>query len=484
MATQITPPVQQFFDLDGHPLDGGKIYIGEEGQNPTTHPISIYWDAESVYPAPNPIETLAGYPSRNGTIARIFANVAKYSMAVYDKKGRLIFSFLSSSQTSSMILGESQWLTVDTTDPQALVATTGGTIDSYAAGMTFTLKTDTDCAGATTIAIDGLAAKNIYKRDNWPLAAGDYKANWVFTIVYDGDYFLIVTPTDYLNYLGGFSFQQVSQANGYKLEELGNATADDDAMNLVTTRKEAYKLVGSVSGTNTITGSCTPALTAYTAGMELRLIAVADNTGAVTINIDSLGAKSVTKRGTIALQAGDILNGEMLRLVYDGTRFQIVGGKSQETLGTAQSSTSGTSIEFTGIPLTATRITVSFERVSLSGTDNLVLQIGGDAGYMSASYYGSVMSGTSQAYENNGGVGARLTYSSAAATTWSGQITLTKIADNLWAISGILGCPATSTLSLCGYSKEISGGNYLTKVRIVTTGANTFDGGGINISYI
>jgi hypothetical protein len=53
-------------------------------------------------------------------------------------------------------------------------------------------------------------------------------------------------------------------------------------------------------------------------------VATGDNTGAVTLNIDSLGAKAVTRDGSVALAAGDIKSGEVVVVVYDGTRFQVV----------------------------------------------------------------------------------------------------------------------------------------------------------------
>jgi hypothetical protein len=63
---------------------------------------------------------------------------------------------------------------------------------------------------------------------------------------------------------------------------------------------------------------------AYAAGQMFYFVATGDNTGAVTLNIDSLGAKAVTRDGSVALAAGDIKSGEVVVVVYDGTRFQVV----------------------------------------------------------------------------------------------------------------------------------------------------------------
>lgn len=87
----ITAPFQQFFDLEGDPLDAGTIYVGTKNLNPVTNPIQIYWDEAATQPAAQPLKTLAGYISRNGAPARVFTAQSDFSISVYDQKGRLIF---------------------------------------------------------------------------------------------------------------------------------------------------------------------------------------------------------------------------------------------------------------------------------------------------------------------------------------------------------------------------------------------------------
>ena len=110
----------------------------------------------------------------------------------------------------------------------------------------------------------------------------------------------------------------------YKFTGLGAGTDAGDSATLGQVQSTVVKLIGSVSGTDTITGSLTPALTAYAAGQMFYFVAAGDNTGAVTININSLGAKNVTKDGTTALSAAEIKSGQTVVVVYDGTRFQMV----------------------------------------------------------------------------------------------------------------------------------------------------------------
>lgn len=80
----------------------------------------------------------------------------------------------------------------------------------------------------------------------------------------------------------------------------------------------------AVGGTaDVITLTPTPAITAYADGQVFEFVATGTNTTNVTANVSGLGAKAVTKDGTTALVAGDIVNGQAVRLRYDGTRLQL-----------------------------------------------------------------------------------------------------------------------------------------------------------------
>lgn len=68
------------------------------------------------------------------------------------------------------------------------------------------------------------------------------------------------------------------------------------------------------------------ASTAYAAGQTWQFIAVGTSTGAVTVNVDGLGAVPVLKRtsaGLVPLASGDIVIGLYHSITYDGTEFVI-----------------------------------------------------------------------------------------------------------------------------------------------------------------
>ena len=65
-------------------------------------------------------------------------------------------------------------------------------------------------------------------------------------------------------------------------------------------------------------------VTAYVERTVFKFKANFTNTGACTLNVNSLGAKSIVKHGTLALKAGDIQNGQVVEVIYDGTNMQMI----------------------------------------------------------------------------------------------------------------------------------------------------------------
>lgn len=88
------------------------------------------------------------------------------------------------------------------------------------------------------------------------------------------------------------------------------------------------KIYAASSGTDTYTATLSPAITAYATGQTVRIKFGNANTTAATINLNSLGAKSIKKvtssGSSVALVANDIQAGHMGELIYDGTNFQLI----------------------------------------------------------------------------------------------------------------------------------------------------------------
>jgi len=153
------------------------------------------------------------------------------------------------------------------------------------------------------------------------------------------------------------------------------------------------------------------------------------------------------------------------------------------TSGTAVASTSGTSIDFTGIPSWVKRITVMFNGVSTNGSSNLQVQIGDSGGIENTSYSSSAFGApTGNAITAaNSTAGYLATSFNNAAYVVVGSLVITNISGNIWVNSGSLGTTTTVGWS-CGGSKELSA--TLDRIRITTVnGTDTFDLGSINIMY-
>ena len=184
-----------FADVDGSPLDNGYIYFGVANQNPETNPITVYWDSAGTQPASQPIRTLNGLPSRNGTPAMVYSP-SDYSCVVRNKKralvqsyggtaGAVISAFMVSvlaaidAAAARLTLGAAQYGGGD------LMATVGGTADALTATFTPNI---TSLATSVRVLLKGCIANAtstptfaagtttptaIVKANNQPLAMGD-----------------------------------------------------------------------------------------------------------------------------------------------------------------------------------------------------------------------------------------------------------------------------------------------------------------------
>lgn len=88
-------------------------------------------------------------------------------------------------------------------------------------------------------------------------------------------------------------------------------------------RQPGYGVTAGSANTYTLT--LDPALTSYTAGVGITVKIHAANTGASTININGLGAKSIRDSKGNALTAGKLMVNGVYTLRYDGTNFILQG---------------------------------------------------------------------------------------------------------------------------------------------------------------
>lgn len=101
---------------------------------------------------------------------------------------------------------------------------------------------------------------------------------------------------------------------------------EDTADSAMFIEDNAYSsFIATASGTDTYTATLSPVISAYSSDQKYFIKFTNANTGAATLNLNSLGAISIVKNGSTALAAGDISAGQIYVIAYDGTNMQILG---------------------------------------------------------------------------------------------------------------------------------------------------------------
>jgi hypothetical protein len=173
----------------------------------------------------------------------------------------------------------------------AITGTTPTTYAALATGYVIRLIPTATNTGAVTININSIGAKAITKNGTAALVGGELVNGNTYFLLYDGTRFQIL----------------------------------GEIINEVTLANSEWVTVGGAA--NAITGITANKYTALANGFLLRLIPTSTNTGATTLNINSIGAHAVTKNGNVALTGGELTSGIVYFLLWDGTEFQIVGSQ-------------------------------------------------------------------------------------------------------------------------------------------------------------
>jgi hypothetical protein len=69
----------------------------------------------------------------------------------------------------------------------------------------------------------------------------------------------------------------------------------------------------------------------YTAGLTVVMKVANANTGASTLNVNSLGTKNILNPDASSLSSGQLASGSLVMVVYDGTQFILLGGSATNT---------------------------------------------------------------------------------------------------------------------------------------------------------
>lgn len=189
-----------------------------------------------------------------------------------------------------------------------------------------------------------------------------------------------------------------------------------------------------------------------------------------------IDAPAVAGSNTLLLPAS---NGSAYQVVRNGATAGSLEFTDKIVSGTAQASTSGTSIDFTSIPSWVKRITVMFDGVSTTSTSPIGVAVGTVAGFITSGYEGGASNQAATFTANTNCL--LINPASIAAGASRGHAILTLISSNRWIFSA--GVQNGST-NLAGAGGAITLSGTLDRVRITTVnGTDTFDAGSINILY-
>lgn len=86
----------------------------------------------------------------------------------------------------------------------------------------------------------------------------------------------------------------------------------------------AEKYAADAGANDTYVITLDPVPTSLTNGMVVHFKANTINTGACTLNVNSLGAKTIKKSYNVDLADGDIAANQLVSVIYDGTNFQMI----------------------------------------------------------------------------------------------------------------------------------------------------------------
>lgn len=327
MAVLTPSPKMQFFDINGEPLVGGKVYTYQAG---TTTPQATYTDNTGVTANPNPVILNA-----RGE-ASIWLGGANFKFKLTDANDVEIWTVdYISAPISGVSPALSGNVTIDTSSSSpALKITQIGT------GLAFRVQDEAD-PDATPTVVDNqgrLGVGTASPSEKVDISGG----NLAFTAT-AGTLYAKVTP--------GASLTDIAAAGARSLTFTTNSTPRI-----------------SITDTGLVGIGKTPS-----AGVELDV--VGDIAASVSVKTDTITEYTAS--------AGVTVGGVLLKSSLIGGVYRPI------TSATAQATTSGTSVNFGSIPSWVKRVSIIVNDVSFSASESLAIQIGPSGGVETSGYLGT-----------------------------------------------------------------------------------------------
>jgi hypothetical protein len=198
-----------------------------------------------------------------------------------------------------------------------------------------------------------------------------------------------------------------------------------------------------------------------------------------TSGYTELDAPAVAGSNTLVLPTGNGTADQVISTNGSGALSFVDRGRM--VLETAKASTSGTSVDFTGIPSWVKRVTVMFSGVSTNSTSPIQIQVGTSTGFATTGYLSHSGFIQSNAVGSNTSSGGYVIVSGAASDLLYGSLVVATFGSNIWNASGCLFRDASTDYSIMS-TGTVTLSNTLDRIRITTVnGTDTFDAGSVNL---
>jgi hypothetical protein len=409
----------QFFDINGEPLVGGKVYTYQAG---TTTPQATYTDNTGATANPNPVILNA-----RGE-ASIWLSGANFKFKLTDANDVEIWTVdYISAPISGVSPALSGNVTIDTSSSSpALKITQTGT------GLAFRVQDEADPDSTPTV-VDNqgrLGVGTASPSEKVDISGG----NLAFTAA-AGTLYAQVTP--------GASSTDIAAAG---------------ARSLPLTTHSTPRI--SITDTGLVGIGKTPS-----AGVELDVLG--DIAASVSVKTDTISE--------LTSAAGVTIDGVLCK------DSQVAPANRVITAATAQATTSGTNIDFTSIPSWVKRVTVMLNDVSTNGTSNILVQLIATTAVTSG--YNSLATSTNAAASatTTSSAGFIVAAVGAASDLASGSAIITNVTGNTWVYQSCTSASGANR-GTTG-SGNVALASTLTGVRLTTVSGDTFDAGSVNVFY-
>ena len=147
----------------------------------------------------------------------------------------------------------------------------------------------------------------------------------------------------------------------------------------------------------------------------------------------------------------------------------------------------GTSVEFTDIPADAYEITLMFNGVSLSGSNNFKIQLGTSSSYIVSNY--ESLSQTEGGADEGTSESSFIIRSTSPGHTYTGSMLIKKASSTSYVQTGQFAIgpntgnsPQEGGTQTYGSLSSVSG--TVNRLRVILSGTNTFDAGSFSLSYM